>query len=310
MRQTQFSQFWSERIIVSLPGWSLTACIVLTLLAVSDACAQKKGAAGDVILDKVYVDGRDGKIPVLICRKGDGRPRPAIIVLSGAPGDLKACTQLVKDLSAKGYVGVSYEPRTRGERPVKIPKPYSIGRAIFIEQVEPTARDVSLVLDYLRKQPYIVRDKIGMVGHSAGGITTILACAHDHRLAAGASVCGSGNLTDVSQRLNHPLALLFHVAYGSQLGLELSKEEQRQIRKIDPLSKADKIYPVPFFLGAGSKDTLILPRDVKTLYERMRPSYSNAPEKLVYREIECQHAGPTTQPLMEEAFEFLGRQLQ
>jgi dienelactone hydrolase len=288
----------------------LAASLVIGVLLISDAYAQETSAAADVVSEKVYIDGRDGKIPILVCRKSDGTPRPAIIVLSGAPGDLRACTQLVQGLPDEGYVGVTYEPRTRGERPVKIPKPYSIGRAIFIEQIEPTARDASLVLDYLQRQPYIIPGKIGMAGHSAGGITTILACAYDHRLAAGASVCSSGNLIAVSGRLDHPLALLFHIAYGSQLGLELSQDEKKRLNEIDPMSKADKIYPVPFFLGAGSKDTLVLPRDVKALYEKMRPKYASAPEKLVYREIDCQHAGPTMKPLMKEAFDFLGKHLK
>ena len=71
-----------------------------------------------VVTEKVYVDGNDGKIPVLISRKNDTKPRPAIIFLSGAPGTLRTCTKFVEGLPAKGFVGVTYEPRTRGERPI------------------------------------------------------------------------------------------------------------------------------------------------------------------------------------------------
>ncbi len=292
-----------------------TACAALFLQSIlisAGACAEKRTAPRkvDVVTKQVYVDGKRGEIPVLISRRNDTKPRPAIIFLSGAPGTLKACTKFVEGLPAKGFVGVTYEPRTRGERPVKIPKPYSIGRAIFIEQIEPTARDITPVLDYLQKQPYILPDKIGMGGHSAGGMTTILACTYDDRLAAGASVCSSGNFVDVSQRLNQPVALLFHIAYGSKLGLKPTQEETRTLKQIDPMARADKLHPVPFFFGAGSKDNLVLSRDVKALYERALPYYKDAPERLVYKEIDCPHAGPKLEPLLQEAFAFLEKHLK
>jgi len=288
------------------------ALLVLTILSGVGTCAerQKKPGQSDIVTKKVYVDGKLGKIPVLISRNNDGKPRPAIIFLSGAPGTLKACTKIVESLPAKGYVGVTYEPRTRGERPLKIPKPYNIGRVLLIEQIEPTARDITPVLDYLQKQPYILPAKIGMAGHSAGGMTTILACSYDHRLAVGASVCSSGNFVDVSGRLNRPAALLFHIAYGSKYGLKLSQDETKTLRRIDPMARADKLFPVPFFFGAGSKDNLILARDVKALYERALPYYKDARERLVYKEIDCPHAGPKIEPLLEEAFAFLETHLK
>jgi len=292
-----------------------TVCAALFLQSVlvgSGTCAEKRTAPrkADVVTKKVYIDGKRGKIPVLISRKNDGKPRPAIIFLSGAPGTLRSCTKFVEGLPAKGFVGVTYEPRTRGERPVKIPKPYSIGRAILIEQIEPTARDITPVLDYLQKQPYVLPDKIGMGGHSAGGMTTILACTYDHRLAAGASVCSSGHFVDVSGRLNKPAAFLFHIAYGSKFGLKLSQVEKKTLQRIDPMARADKLHPVPFFFGAGSKDTLVLSRDVKSLYERALPYYKDAPERLVYKEMDCPHAGPKLEPLLQGAFAFLEKHLK
>ena len=288
------------------------APLLLSILISTGICAEKRKTPRKpgVLTRKVYVDGSRGKIPVLISRTNDTKPRPVILFLSGSPGNLKSCIKLVESLPAKGYVGVTYEPRTRGERPVNIPKPYGIGRAIFIEQIEPTARDITPVLDYLQKQPYILPDRIGMAGHSAGGMTTILACAYDHRLAAGASVCSSGNFVDVGQRLNQPLAVLFHMAYGSKYGLRLSQKEITTLQQIDPMAKADKLYPVPFFFGAGSKDTLVLSRDVKALHERILPYYKDAPERLVYREMDCPHAGRKIEPLLQEAFVFLEKHLK
>lgn len=292
-----------------------TTCAALFLQSIlisAGICAERRATPRkvDVVTKKVYVDGKRGRIPILISRVNDNKPRPAIIFLSGAPGTLKTCTKVVEDLPARGFVGVTYEPRTRGERPVKISKPYNIGRAIFLEQIEPTARDITAVLDFLQKQPYILPDKIGMGGHSAGGMTTILACAYDDRLAAGASVCSSGNFVDVSGRLNKPAGLLFHIAYGSKFGLKLSPEEKRKLQQIDPMAQADKLHPVPFFFGAGSKDNLILARDIKALYDRARPYYRKAPERLVYKEIDCPHAGPKIEPLLGEAFAFLEKHLK
>ena len=70
--------------------------------------------------------------------------------------------------------------------------------------------DLSRAIDYLATLPFIDRARIGCVGHSHGGITTLFGMALEPRLAAGASNCGfdtfriDGNVW----RWSHATALL------------------------------------------------------------------------------------------------------
>ena len=70
--------------------------------------------------------------------------------------------------------------------------------------------DMSRSLDYLETLDFIDASRIGSVGHSHGGITTLFAMAFDERIKAGVSNCGfdtfriDGNVW----RWSHATALL------------------------------------------------------------------------------------------------------
>src|SRR6266536_2574763 len=50
--------------------------------------------------------------------------------------------------------------------------------------------DWSRALDYLETLDFIDSSRVGCIGHSHGGITTLFAMAFDERIKVGASNCG------------------------------------------------------------------------------------------------------------------------
>src|SRR5439155_9992009 len=62
-------------------------------------------------------DGRVERVPTLLVRPGgNGRPRPAVIVLHGTGGTKDKMKPWLVDLAKRGIVGVAIDARYHGER--------------------------------------------------------------------------------------------------------------------------------------------------------------------------------------------------
>ena len=132
-----------------------------------------------------------GKVPVVICphqTTQEGKREPA--GLAGNP-QLQTALHLVK----RGFVTFTYDAICFGERHDATSGHY--GDAIPFYRKHPRwsllgkmVWDLSRAIDYLQTLDFIDSSRIGSVGHSHGGITTIFAMAFDERIRVGASNCG------------------------------------------------------------------------------------------------------------------------
>ncbi len=133
----------------------------------------------------------DGKTPVIICphqTTQEGKREPA--GLAGNP-QLQTALHLVK----RGYVTFTYDAICFGER--HDPASGHYGDAIPFYRRHPRwsligkmVWDLGRALDYLETLDFIDSSRVGCVGHSHGGITTLFAMAFDERIKVGASNCG------------------------------------------------------------------------------------------------------------------------
>lgn len=133
----------------------------------------------------------DGKMPVVVCPHQTtqaGKREPA--GLSGNP-QLQTALHLVK----RGFVTFTYDAICFGERHDAATGHY--GDAIPFYRRHPQwsllgkmVWDFSRAVDYLQTLDFVEASRIGSVGHSHGGITTLFAMAFDERIRAGASNCG------------------------------------------------------------------------------------------------------------------------
>ncbi len=132
-----------------------------------------------------------GKAPVIICphqTTQTGKREPA--GLAGNP-QLHTALHLVQ----RGFVTFTYDAICFGER--HDPATGHYGDAIPFYQKHPRwsllgkmVWDLSRAVDYLQTLAFVDATRIGCVGHSHGGITTLFAMAFDERIKAGASNCG------------------------------------------------------------------------------------------------------------------------
>lgn len=132
-----------------------------------------------------------GKSPVILCPHQTtqaGKKEPA--GLAGNP-QLQTALHLVK----RGFVTFTYDAICFGERHDAASGHY--GDAIPFYRRHPQWSllgkmiwDMSRAIDYLQTLDFIDPTRIGSVGHSHGGITTLFGMAFDERIKVGASNCG------------------------------------------------------------------------------------------------------------------------
>jgi Prolyl oligopeptidase family len=132
-----------------------------------------------------------GRVPVVICPHQTtqaGKKEPA--GLAGNP-QLQTALHLVK----RGFITFTYDAICFGERHDSASGHY--GDAIPFYRRHPRwsligkmVWDLGRALDYLETLDFIDSSRVGCIGHSHGGITTLFAMAFDERIRVGVSNCG------------------------------------------------------------------------------------------------------------------------
>jgi len=155
--------------------------------------------------------GRTTPMPAVLCphqTTQEGKREPA--GLAGNPEQATA-----RQLVDRGFVTLTWDAPCFGER--HDPTTGHYGDAIPFYTAHPQwsvhgkmIADLSRAIDYLATLPFIDRARIGCVGHSHGGITTLFGMALEPRLAAGASNCGfdTFRIDGNAWRWSHATALL------------------------------------------------------------------------------------------------------
>jgi dienelactone hydrolase len=125
--------------------------------------------------------------------EGD-EPGPAIVVNHGSAGASRKMGNVVNELHRMGYA--VFLPIRRGfhDNPGQIPRSAATapsGTREWDDQIADALReecdDVMAALEWLRSQPSINADRVGMIGVSSGGVMTMLAIGRTNRLKAAIS---------------------------------------------------------------------------------------------------------------------------
>lgn len=133
----------------------------------------------------------NGRAPVVICPHQTtqaGKKEPAGLA---GNGQLHTALHLVE----RGFVTFTYDALCFGER--HDPSTGHYGDAISFYRKHPRWSvmgkmiwDLSRAIDYLETLEFVDSSRIGSIGHSHGGYTTLSAMAFDERIKAGVSNCG------------------------------------------------------------------------------------------------------------------------
>jgi len=204
-----------------------------------------------------------GKTPVVICPHQTtqaGKKEPA--GLAGNP-QLQTALHLVQ----RGFITFTYDAICFGER--HDPTTGHYGDAIPFYQKHPRWSllgkmiwDLSRVIDYLETLDFVDSQRIGSVGHSHGGITTLFAMAFDERIRAGASNCGfdTFRIDGNTWRWSHATALLprlgFYVS-NPRINMDFYRavpDSEVIQTPFDMHEMLSLIAPRPLFLSTSDED--------------------------------------------------------
>jgi hypothetical protein len=223
--------------------------------------------------------------PAVVCphqTTQQGKKEPAGV--AGNP-QLQTALHLVR----RGYVTLTYDALCFGER--HDPASGHYGDAIPFYRKQPRwsligkmVWDLGRAIDYLYTLDFVDPARIGSIGHSHGGITTIFSMALDQRIKAGASNCGfdtfriDGNVW----RWSHATALMprlgFYVA-SPYINMDFYRAVPDSEVIQTPFEMHELlalIAPRPLFLSTSDED-FVFPNagwSARRALARLEPVYS------------------------------------
>lgn len=225
------------------------------------------------------------KTPVILCphqTTQEGKREPA--GLAGNP-QLQTALHLVK----RGFVTFTYDALCFGERHDTASGHY--GDAIPFYRKHPRwsllgkmVWDLSRAIDYLQTLDFVDSTRIGAMGHSHGGITTIFGMALDERIRAGASNCGfdTFRIDGNSWRWSHATALLPKLGFYVSSHY-LNMERYRAVPDSEVIQTPFDLHevlslisPRPFFLSTSDED-FVFPNagwSARQSLQRLEPVYT------------------------------------
>ena len=216
--------------------------------------------SGDPLVDRVWVEFRAGHGVTA------ARPGPAVVLIHGHHAPIR--NQMRPYVEAYARRGISTAvmtlPYHRERRhPGKcVGGPFVNDDARRQRQaLEQAVADVGQVVTWLREQPLVDPERIGITGISLGALITHLAMGKDPRLVAGVAMLGGGNLPCVQE---HRPGLVQH-----RLGGLLDNEELELMAPVDPMNYADENQPRQVLMFEGARDWIFPPHCVEGFWKAL-----------------------------------------
>jgi len=207
------------------------------------------------------IPGTKGDIFALIYNPAETTDKLAVI----CPGyldtkDYEHLTDLAKKLCGIGYSAVVFDPTGTWES----------GGDISDYTNSQYLDDIKTVLDFMLKQASYKKILLG--GHSRGGQVSILYSARDPRISEVVAIMPSSSKTIKGKRYEdwekQGLAVSFRDIPGSSEKKEFRVPYSHVIdrKKYDVFEDVKKVN-VPIVFVAGELDSIVLPEDVKRIYD-------------------------------------------
>ena len=189
----------------------------------------------------------------------EGKPdAPLVLLQHGYTGNKDSVLPFGFQIAGRGFRVILPDARMHGDRrPPDFAARFEIDfRRNFLEVVEGTAEDVTTLIDaFGNGRP------VGVVGISMGAFITYLAVTRETRIHAAVPLIGSGDYL--------------------WLGVESGDPEfDRHVAEINPARHLDQFPPCALLIQHGELDELVPIQPDRDLYERLRPCYAVAPDRL------------------------------
>jgi len=247
------------------------------------------------VLKKEYVTDREIPTYVLYAEESAGRKKPVVICIHGG-GTFHPPTQWptskkemwlhpdlvdgVYRLAGNGFMVMMIDGWWGGER-------YRPEYAQLVEENvfaanfrgwRETAEDISRIIDYLAGRPEADQGRVGIMGGSGGGITGLMAACTEPRLKAVVAWMAACDLSAIWKNLTpgQPLADMIKAVPGLQ----------EEIEKFDAAYAYERIPPIALAIINNKTDPVVPYEKVRELYEKLKPLYTEYPERLKFDLLE------------------------
>ncbi|MET3953179.1 alpha-beta hydrolase superfamily lysophospholipase [Rhodococcus sp. OAS809] len=208
-------------------------------------------------IEQIEVPFGDTSLPGWFCTgtTSDAGPRPIVIVVGGTDGVAEEMYfALGGALVARGYSVLVFDGPGQGE---------ALRRGVLARADFEVA--ISAAIDFVSERPDVNADRVGLVGHSLGGLYAARAAASDSRLRgtviASAPFDLLANLTGGDSSDTDETAMGFFVALYSELTGSQSLDEA--LRKLADFHLRDAVKNIhtPLLALYGADDALVAVAD-------------------------------------------------
>ncbi|MBV9120120.1 MAG: dienelactone hydrolase family protein, partial [Chloroflexi bacterium] len=135
----------------------------------------------------------EGSLDLFVARPEGAGPHPGLVVVQEAFGVNDHIKDVTQRYAAEGYVAVAPDLFHRFEQKIV---PYedmqnAIGSIMKLND-DMVMNDINAALGYLKSQPDVKHDKIGIVGYCFGGRTAYLTATRSKDISAAVGYYGGG----------------------------------------------------------------------------------------------------------------------
>jgi pimeloyl-ACP methyl ester carboxylesterase len=155
-------------------------------------------------------------------------------------------------------------------------------RANYLEAVirgyTETTNDITLMLDALASRSDADTGRAGVTGRSGGGIVSLMAAAHEPRVAAVTSWVGTGDMVMYAKTKLPERAVEHFMNRAPNLPALLDE--------YDPVNRLYDVPPTAVLMMNNRTDPLVSFDAAQSFYERLETAYADAPERVLLRVLD------------------------
>ena len=243
-----------------------------------------------IIVETEWVEN----IPVMTMALADAGRCPVVLFAHGFTGAKEDGLALGYRLAARGFLFLSLDARSHGERLDKRVTsvgerregdvyPHRSGLDTYLlmhELIVETAKDIDRLIEHLGADRRADTGRIGLTGFSMGGFLTFYVAAHNPVIQAAVPMAGLPAFT--ARWEDVVLESSSYEGWAEQMAA--AQEETARwtgfMRKIDPFDRMRSFYPRPLMMIIGDRDLDSPKKYLVDLYRALKPLYAAFPERL------------------------------
>lgn len=197
----------------------------------------------------------------------DKIPAPAVIFCHGFTGNRIEAHRLfvyaARELCSKGFTVLRFDFRGCGE------SEGSYDSITITDEV----KDLGSAIDFLYNRNEVMKEKIGVIGLSLGGVISILRAAEDDRIRAVCTWSSPGDLRELESSIKNMFGevnlnrLLLKSYIDLPSGDRIGRKFIIDALKHNVLKNVSRISPRPILIVHGTKDQLVPLKHAEKLYE-------------------------------------------